>query len=65
MKFGFRIPSLRKSIAARTSVTRVVRNSLDVKAPRGLGMLTNPKKAVYNKVYNKTTFGIKDIGKHK
>lgn len=65
MKFGFRIPSLRKSVAARTSVKRVVRHSLEVKAPRGLGILTNPKKAMYNKVYNKTTFGINDIGKHK
>jgi hypothetical protein len=65
MKFGMRRPSLKKSIAARTSVKRVVRHSLGLKAPRGLGILTNPKKAIYNKVYNKTTFGIGDIFKRK
>ncbi len=65
MKFGMRKPSLKKSIAARTSVKRVVRHSLGLKAPRGLGILTNPKKAIYNKVYNKTTFGIGDIFKRK
>jgi len=27
-----------------------------VKAPRGWGWFTNPKKALYNKIYNKTTF---------
>ena len=24
-------------------------------------MINNPKKAIYNKVYNKTTFGLKDL----
>lgn len=57
MKFGFRTPSLKKRIAARTSVKRYVRHSLGFKAPKGYGWLTNPKKAAYNKVYNKTTVG--------
>ena len=57
MKFGFRIPSLTKRIAARTSVKRIVRHNLGFKAPRGLGWLTNPKKAAYNRVYNRTTRG--------
>lgn len=57
MKFGFRTPSLKKRISARTSVKRYVRHSLGVKAPKGMGMITNPKKAAYNKVYNKTTTG--------
>jgi hypothetical protein len=57
MKFGFRIPSLKKRIAARTSVKRIVRHNLGLKAPRGMGWLTNPKKALYNKVYNKTSRG--------
>lgn len=57
MKFGFRIPSFTKRIAARTSLKRVVRHNLGLKAPSGLGWLTNPKKALYNKVYNKTTTG--------
>jgi len=57
MKFGFRIPSITKRIAARTSVKRIVQNELGLNAPRGYGWLTNPKKFVYNKVYNKTTVG--------
>jgi hypothetical protein len=57
MKFGFRIPSITKKIAARTSVKRIVQNELGLKAPRGYGWLTNPHKFIYNKVYNKTTTG--------
>lgn len=57
MKFGFRIPSLTKRIAAGTSLKRAVKNSLGLKAPRGWGWLTNPKKAAYNRVYNRTTVG--------
>ena len=57
MKFGFRTPSFKKRIAARTSLKRLVQNSLGLKAPKGYGWLTNPKKAAYNKVYNKTTRG--------
>lgn len=55
MKFGVRKPSIRKSIAARTSLKRMVRQSLGLKAPRGYGWLTNPKKAAYNRVYNRTS----------
>jgi hypothetical protein len=57
MKFGFRIPSIKKRIAARTSIKRVVRHNLGLKAPKGLGWLTDPKKAAYNKIYNKTSRG--------
>ncbi len=57
MKFGFRIPSLSKRIAARTSVKRMIRHNLGLKAPRGMGWLTNPKKAAYNRVYSRTTRG--------
>ncbi len=58
MKFGIRTPSLRKSIAARTSIKRVVRHNLGLKAPRGFGWFTDPKKALYNRIYNRTTFSI-------
>jgi len=58
MKFGIRKPSIRKSIAARTSLKRVVRHSLGVKAPHGWGWLTNPKKAAYNRVYNRSTISL-------
>ena len=57
VRFGFRVPSLRKRISARTSVKRYVRNSLGLKAPRGWGWITNPKKAAYNRVYSRTTRG--------
>ncbi|MFZ4526124.1 MAG: hypothetical protein ACOYOE_11420 [Chlorobium sp.] len=52
MKVGFRIPSLKKRIAARTSWKRYARHSLGLKAPRGYGWINNPKKALYNRVYN-------------
>jgi hypothetical protein len=55
MKFGIRMPSLKKRIAARTSVKRVIRHNLGLKAPRGYGWITDPKKAAYNRIYNRTT----------
>jgi hypothetical protein len=57
VKFGIRKPSIKKRIAARTSWKRVVRHNLGLKAPRGWGWLTNPKKAAYNRIYNRTTLG--------
>jgi hypothetical protein len=57
MKFGIRIPSIKKRIAARTSPKRFIRQSLGLKAPRGWGWLTNPKKAAYNRIYNRTSVG--------
>lgn len=57
MKFGIRVPSIRKRIAARTSLKRVVRHSLGLKTPRGWGWLTNPRRAAYNWLYNRTSVG--------
>ena len=57
MKFGFRVPSFRKRLAARTSWKRIVRHRLGFRAPRGMGWLTNPRKAAYNRVYYRTTRG--------
>jgi hypothetical protein len=51
------MPSITKRIAARTSIKRYVRASLGLKAPRGYGWITNPKRALYNRVYNRTTAG--------
>jgi hypothetical protein len=56
MKFSIRKPSINKRIAARTSWKRVVRHNMGFKAPRGYGWFTNPKRAAYNRVYNRTTF---------
>ncbi len=58
MKVGIRKPSLKKMIAARTSVKRIVRHNIGLKAPRGFGWLTNPKKALYNRIYNRTTIDV-------
>lgn len=58
---GIRQPSLRKSIAARTSVKRVVRHNLGLKAPRGWGWLANPKRALYNRTYSRTRFSLWSI----
>lgn len=58
MKFGIRVPSLKKRISARTSVKRQVVHRAGVKMPKGYGWLRDPKKYAYNKVYNKTSFDI-------
>ena len=58
MKFGFRKPSLKRRISARTSIKRQVVHRAGLKMPRGWGWLRNPKKYAYNKVYNKTSFDI-------
>ncbi len=55
MKFGIRKPSIKRSFAARTSVKRMVRQNLGLKAPRGMGWVTDPKRAAYNRVYGRTT----------
>ncbi len=58
MKFGVRRPSLRRMISARTSPARFVRHRLGLKAPRGWGWLTNPRRAAYNRVYSRTTISV-------
>ena len=64
MKIGIRIPSLTKRIAARTSWKRIVRNQMGLKAPRGWGWLTNPRKAAYNRIFNRTTIDLFQLGRH-
>lgn len=64
MKIGFRTPSVKKSVKARTTgkIKRSVKKSVNpLYGKKGTGYITDPKKAVYNKVYNKTTFGAKDV----
>jgi len=58
MKFGMRKPSLKKRIRARTSVKRQIVHRAGLKMPRGYGWLRNPKRYVYNKVYQRVTFDI-------
>lgn len=63
MKIGMRKPSLKKSIKARTTgkLKRQVKKAvIPGYGKRGMGYVKNPKKAIYNKVYNKTSFSIFD-----
>lgn len=66
MKFGMRTPSLKKSISARTTgrAKRAIKKALiPGYGKKGMGWIRNPKKAMYNKVYNKTSFSVWDIFK--
>lgn len=66
MKFGFRTPSIKRSISARTTgrANRAIKRAIIPGYGRkGMGLLTNPKKSIYNRVYRKTTFGLGDIVK--
>ena len=66
MKYGIRKPSFRKSISARTTgkAKRAVKRALiPGYGKKGTGILKNPRKALYNKVYHKTTLSIFDLFK--
>lgn len=66
MKFGMRTPSLKRSISARTTgqLKRSVKRAIiPGYGKKGMGWIENPKKALYNKVYHKTTFSIFDLFK--
>ena len=59
-----RKPSLKKSISARTKgrAKRAIKKAvIPGYGKKGMGWIKNPKKAAYNKVYNKTSFSIFDI----
>lgn len=53
MRWGIRKPSIKKRIAARTSPKRILRHNYGVKMPKGGGLLSDSKKASYNKIYKK------------
>lgn len=66
MKFGMRKPSVKRAVKAATTgkAKRAIKKAVvPGYGQKGMGWLKDPKKAAYNKVYNKTTFGIKDIFK--
>lgn len=66
MKFGMRKPSLKKSIAARTTgrAKRALKRLLiPGYGKKGMGWLRNPKKALYNKMYRRTTLSLRDLFK--
>lgn len=58
MKIGIRKPNLKKSIKARTTgkLKRQIKSSMNpLYGEKGVGFIKEPKRAIYNKVYNKTT----------
>ena len=66
MKIGFRKPSLKKSIKARTTgkLKRSAKKAVNpLYGKKGIGLFKNPKKSISDKVYKKTTVGASDIVK--
>lgn len=64
MKYGVRKPSISKRVSARTTgrIKRSVKRAVNpMYGKAGMGWINNPKKAVYNKIYNNTTIGVDDI----
>ena len=66
MKIGMRKFSMKKRISSRTT-GRLKRSVKKVSNPlygkKGMGYINNPQKAVYNKVYNKTSFSALSLPK--
>ena len=63
MKHGFRKPSFRKSIAARTvgkAKRQLMKELIPGYGTKGMGTI-HPIRSAYNKLYHQTTFGINDI----
>ena len=66
MKFGLRKPSWKRSFKARTTgkAKRALKRALiPGYGKKGSGLIKNPRKAAYNKIYHKTTFSLKDLFK--
>ena len=66
MKIGMRKPSLTRSFKARTTSKwkrQVKKAIIPGYGKKGMGWVKNPKKAMYNKIYHKTTFGLSDLFK--
>lgn len=64
MKVGLRKPSFKKSIKARTTgkLERQIKRFINpLYGKKGMGYINDPKKAIYNKIYNKTTVSVNDI----
>ncbi|MCW1029046.1 hypothetical protein [Streptococcus anginosus] len=66
MKIGMRTPSLKRSLKARTTSKwkrQIKKAVIPGYGQKGIGWIKKLKKAMYNKVYRKTTFGLSDIVK--
>lgn len=61
MKFGVRKLSLKKSFKANTTgkLKRKMKKAVNpFYGKKGIGLITNPKKSLYNKVYSKTSVNL-------
>lgn len=66
MKLRMRKPSVKKSLRAMTTgkLKRSLKKSINpFYGKKGTGLVTNPKKSIYNKVYKKTSFSIFNLFK--
>ncbi len=66
MKFGIRKPNIKKSIKARTTgkiKRKMKKASNPLYGKKEMGFIKNPKKAMYNKIYNKTSINAFDVYK--
>lgn len=64
MKVGIRKPNLKKTIKAKTTgkVKRTVKKTINpIYGKKGMGYINDPKKAVYNKIYDKTTIDARPV----
>ena len=66
MKLGLRKFSPTKSLKAMTTgrAKRAAKSLFDpTYGVKGVGLIKNPKRAMKNKIYNKTSFSFKDLFK--
>ena len=64
MKYGIRTPNINKRISTRTTgkIKRTANKAVNpLYGKKGMGFINNPSKAIYNKVYNKTTISVDKI----
>lgn len=66
MKFGIRKPSLKKKIKSMTTgkLKRKVKKAINpLYGKKGMGMLNDPKKALYDQLYRRKRLSIKRLFK--
>lgn len=60
MKIGPRTPNIKKRVSARTTGAinrKIKRSTSPYYGQKGIGWVKDPKRAAYNSLYNKITFG--------
>ena len=66
MKVGVRTPRVKRRVKARAAgkVKRQIKRATNpFYGKKGMGMIKDPKRAMYNKVYRKTTVSVEDLFK--